>query len=247
MAERPVLLLVHGFPLDGRMWRHQAEALSDQFQVLTPDLDGHGVNATNTPKANMEGIARSLAARLDEAGIDKAHLGGFSMGGYAVFAFLHHFPGRVLSLSLVDTRATADDEAGRRGRDDMAARINADGAKVAAEAMLPKMFTGAVDERVRLEAEHWMLDQPPEALVADLQAMRDRPDSSTILAAIAVPTLVIVGEEDPVTPPAASEAMVAAIPGAKLVRIAGAAHLAPVERPEEVTGALRAFLSGLSG
>jgi 3-oxoadipate enol-lactonase len=246
MAERPALLLVHGFPVDGRMWRHQVEALSDQFQVLAPDLDGHGANATGTPKADMEGIARSLAARLDEAGIDQVHIGGFSMGGYAVFAFLHHFPQRVLSLSLVDTRATADDDAGRRGRDDMAARIRQDGAKVAAEAMLPKMFTATVDARVRDEAEQWMLDQQPEALAADLLAMRDRPDSTTILPGITVPTLVIVGEEDPVTPPAASRAMVEAIPGAKLVTISDAAHLAPVERPEEVTGALRAFLSGLA-
>ncbi|MFN2465370.1 MAG: alpha/beta fold hydrolase [Candidatus Dormibacteria bacterium] len=245
MAERPALLLVHGFPLDSRMWRHQAEALSDSFQVLTPDLPGHGVNATGQPAADVDAMARFLAAQMDDAGVERVHLAGFSMGGYVCFAFMHHFGHRVLSLALVDTRATADTEAGREARGAMAAQLRSDGARAAADAMLPPMFTAAVPEPVRGEAERWMLDQAAETLVADVGAMRDRPDSTTILPGISVPTLVLVGDQDPISPPADAGDMAAAIRGARLVTISDAAHLTPVEQPEQVTGALRAFLTAL--
>ncbi len=168
------------------------------------------------------------------------------MGGYAAFAFLHHFGERVQSLTLVDTRATADDPAGREAREAMAARIRESGATAAAEAMLPRMFTAGVGARTRTEVEQWMLEPPPETLVADAMAMRDRPDSTTILPGIGVPVLVIVGDQDPITPPADAEAMAAAIPGARLVTISNASHLSPVEQPEQVSAAMRDFLSGLA-
>ncbi|MEA2683039.1 MAG: hypothetical protein QOK05_1367 [Chloroflexota bacterium] len=244
MADRPTLLLVHGFPLDSRMWASQVEALSASMEVLAPDLDGHGANASTIARSSVDAIARSLAARLDAAGVDAVHLGGFSMGGYVALAFLRIFPQRVLSLSLVDTRANADNDAGKQGRDAMIARVHAEGAGVAAEAMLPKMFTDAADGAVRETARQWMLAQPAASLAADLAAMRDRPDSTSMLAGIAVPTLVIVGDQDPITPPADSQAMSDAIPGSRLVTITGAAHLSTVEQPEQVNQALGEFLSG---
>lgn len=244
MADQPALLLVHGFPLDSRMWAKQVEALSSSTQVIAPDLDGHGANPSGTARSSVDDIAESLAARLDDAGVDAVHLAGFSMGGYVAFAFLRLFPGRVLSLSLVDTRANPDNDAGKQGRDALAARIRAEGAQVAAEAMLPRMFTEGVDEAVKSACEKWILEQPPASLAADLMAMRDRPDSTPMLGQISVPTLVIVGDQDPITPPADSEAMSAAIPGARLVPITGAAHLSPVEQPGLVNRALGEFLSG---
>jgi pimeloyl-ACP methyl ester carboxylesterase len=242
-SERPVLLLVHGFPLDSRMWKRQADALSGELEVIAPDLDGHGPAPQGLPQESMEGIVRSLAARLDAAGVGAVHVGGLSMGGYIALAFMRLFPERVKSLILIDTKATADTEAGRQGRDELAAKIGEQGALVAAQAMLPKMFTEEVDEKVRKEAEQWMLEQPPSALVADLKAMRDRPDSTPLLPQISVPTLVVVGEQDPITPPAEAEAMAGAIPGARLVTISGASHLAPVERPDAVNQALADFLA----
>ncbi|MGI8610469.1 MAG: alpha/beta fold hydrolase [Candidatus Dormibacteria bacterium] len=246
MAEEPVLLLVHGFPLDSRMWHHQVNGLSG-FRVIAPDLDGHGVSPAGSPAHSVEDMARALAARLDSAAVAQVHLGGFSMGGYAALAFLRLFPDRVLSLALVDTRANADNQAGRQGRDAMIARIREAGSGVAAEAMLPKMFVEGGDQGRRRETEEWMLAQPAEALIADLTAMRERPDSTGMLGAIKVRTLVVVGDQDPITPPDVAEAMAAAIPGARLVTIKGAAHLSPVEQPDQVNSAFRDFLDQLNG
>lgn len=238
----PVLLLVHGFPLDGRMWSAQVNALFDKRKVVAPDLDGHGTAASAPPSDTMDGMARQLARRLDALGVDQADLGGFSMGGYVVFAFLRLFPERVRSLALIDTKAGADTDAGREGRDAMAAKIREEGSKVAAEAMMPKMFTEAAPAEFRAEIERVMLEQPPETLAADLVAMRDRPDSTELLPGIRVPTLIVVGAEDPITPPSEAEAMAAAIPGARLVQVSGASHLSPVERPNDINAALRQHL-----
>lgn len=238
----PVLLLVHGFPLDARMWQGQVDGLGDIRRVLAPDLDGHGAARGRPPSSSVADMARQLARHLDEEGVEAVDLGGLSMGGYVCFAFYRLFPHMVRSLALIDTRAAADSDAGREGRDQMAAEIRDRGSLVAADAMLPKMFTEDAPEAVRLEAQGWMLESPPEALISDLMAMRDRPNSTELLPSIDVPTVVIVGDKDPVTPPAEAEAMAAAIPGARLERIANAAHLAPVERPGDVNRALRAHL-----
>lgn len=244
MAHLPTLLLVHGFPLDSRMWHDQVEALGGSVNVIAPDLAGHGPSPSGTPGSSVDEMAQFLAARLDQAGVEAVHLAGFSMGGYVSLAFLRLFPQRVLSLALVDTRANADNEAGRQGRDAMIDRIRSEGPRAAVEAMLPRLFTDAVETELRATAEGWMLDQPPGTLVADLTAMRDRPDSTPMLGQVSVPALVIVGDQDPITPPADARAMADAIPGARLVTIEGASHLAPVEQPQQVSEALNEFLGG---
>ncbi len=241
-ADTPVLLLVHGFPLDSRMWFAQVEGLSGLRRVMAPDLDGHGGARDRQPSDSIDGLARQLARHMDDAGVDAVDLAGLSMGGYICFAFLRLFPERVRSLVLVDTKATADTEAGRAGRDALAARIREEGAAAAAEVMLPKMLTPGAGEKVREWVHHMMLEQPPEALVADLVAMRDRPDSTPDLAQVRVPTLVVVGDADEVTPPAEAEAMASAIPDARLVAIPGAAHLSPVERADDVNAAIQDHL-----
>ncbi|MHB8507287.1 MAG: alpha/beta fold hydrolase [Candidatus Dormibacteria bacterium] len=245
MAAFPALLLVHGFPLDGRMWRSQVEALSHMRRVLTPDLPGHGIDSSD-PESSMDAMAESLARFLDREGIKQVDLGGFSMGGYVCFAFLRLFPGRVRSLALVDTRSGADTETGRAGRDAMMAAVRDRGAVAPAESMLPGMFTAEVDALVLAETGGWMVETSREALVADLAAMRDRVDSTPDLPGITVPTLVVVGDQDPITPVAESEAMAAAIPGARLVVVPGAAHLSPVQRPDAVSAALRQHLEAVA-
>ena len=238
------VLLVHGFPLDHRMWQHQVEGLSHLRPVMAPDLDGHGAARDRKPSETMDDLARQLAQHMDDAGIDAVNLGGFSMGGYICFAFFRMFPERIRSLMLIDTKAAADTEDGRKGRDALAARIHEEGAKAAADAMLPKMLTPAAGEKVQGVVHRMMLEQPPESLVADLMAMRDRPDSTSDLPRIQVPTLVLVGEADEVTPVAEAEKVASAIPDARLVTIPQAAHLSPVERSAEVNAAIQGFLAG---
>jgi pimeloyl-ACP methyl ester carboxylesterase len=225
------------------MWRSQVEGLADVRRVLAPDLDGHGAAAGRPAADTMDAVAGQLLAALDDAGVEVADLAGFSMGGYACFAFWRLHPERVRSLVLVDTRSVADTDAGRDGRDALAARIRQDGARAAVDAMMPKMFTVNAPEHIRGVAEEMMLAQPPASLVADVMAMKGRPDSTADLGGIDVPVLVIAGDADEIAPPAEGAAMAEALPRGRLVTVAGAAHLAPMERAAEVTEAIRNHLA----
>ena len=226
------------------MWREQVSALSDIRRVIAPDLNGHGENPAGEPKRSMDEIARSLAEGLDNEGVSSVDLAGFSMGGYAALTFCRLFPDRVNSLALVDSRTATDSDAGRAGRDQMIADIERRGSIAAAEAMLPKMFTDAVEPELRDEVEGWMRQQPPAALVADLQAMRDRPDSGPTVARLSVPLLVVAGLQDPIIPVAEAEAIAETAVSGRLVVVDGASHLSPLEQPQLVNDALRKHLEG---
>jgi pimeloyl-ACP methyl ester carboxylesterase len=149
----------------------------------------------------------------------------------------------------VDTRASADDDAGKAKRDETIAAVRANGVQPLVESMPAKLLSpeslgrGDLVERVRRIISR----QKPETIEADLAAMRDRPDSSRFLPEIAIPTLVVVGERDALTPPADSEAIAAAIPNAKLVTVPGAGHLTPMERPKAVAEALGEFFAASLG
>jgi pimeloyl-ACP methyl ester carboxylesterase len=226
------------------MWREQVNGLSDIRRVIAPDLDGHGENPTGDAKRSMDEIARSLAESLDAEGLSNVDLAGFSMGGYAALAFCRLFPDRVNSLALVDSRTAADSDAGREGRDRMIADIEQRGSAAAAEAMLPKMFTDDVAPGLHDEVEAWMRRQPPSALIADLLAMRDRPDSALTVARLSVPLLVVAGLQDPIIPVAEAEAIAETAVYGRLVVVDGAAHLAPLQQPQLVNDALRKHLGG---
>lgn len=218
--------------------------LGDLRRVLAPDLPGHGRNADREPARSMDAIAEALAMGLDDEGVETVDLVGFSMGGYVAFALCRLYPARVTSLTLLASRASPDTDAGRQGRDQMAAEIERRGADAAVDAMLPKMFTDAAPSTMRDEVGEWMRAQPPTALVADLMAMRDRPDSGRTLAELEVPVLVVAGEQDPIIPLSEAEAMAAAARDGRLVVVGNAAHLVPVEQPAAVNQALREHLTG---
>jgi pimeloyl-ACP methyl ester carboxylesterase len=226
------------------MWRAEVAEFGDLRQVLAPDLPGHGGSADREPAHSMDAIAEGLAVWLDAEGVEMVDLGGFSMGGYVAFAFCRLYPARVRSLILVATRTAPDTDAGRQGRDQMAAEIERRGSLAAREAMLPKMLTDTAIAAMRDEVGEWMLAQPPPALVADLTAMRDRPDSSQTLAALDVPVLVVAGEKDPIIPLIEAESMAAAARDGRLVVVENAAHLVPVEQPAVLNQALRQHLEG---
>ncbi len=237
----PTVILVHGYPLDGGMWSGVARILSTQFRVVKPDLPGRPENPLPA-EGTMDSYADFLAA-LVEASPAPVGLAGFSMGGYAALAMLKKHPGAIGAIALVDSRAGADDPAGRAKRDEAIAAIRAQGAEAAAAAMLPNLLSEAartradVVERVR----RTILRQKPETLESDLQAMRDREDQTGFLSGIRIPALVIAGELDVVTPPGPAREMAAAIPGARFVEIPGAGHASPIERPKAVAAALGEF------
>ncbi len=239
----PPVLFVHGYPLDRALWAAQLEGLH-RHRLLAPDLRGFGDSATSNPPAlSIDQHADDLANFLDRLEIGRAVVVGLSMGGYVALAMAERHRDRLAGLVLVDTRAGADDAAGRAGRDATIATINGGGGRDVVRGLAPRLFTADTPASVRDPVVARMEAIPPEGLVAALGAMRDRPDRSDLLPTLAgLPTLVLVGSDDRITPPAEARAMAGAIPGAELVVVEGAGHLTPVERPEAVNDALQRFL-----
>ena len=242
-----VLLLVHGFPLDRRLWAAQAGALATMTRVITPDLRGHGKSEIVPGPFTMDQHADDLAALLDHLKIRRAVVAGLSMGGYVAFAFWRRHPERVQGLILADTRAEPDSAAAQAGRDAAMVRVQQTGAAAYADEMLPRLLAPASQADVKIvgAARKMMAEQPVEGIVGALGGLRDRADSRATLPTITVPTLVIAGDADVITPPADAQAMAAAIPGARLAVIPRAGHLSPLENPRAFNAAVRAFLRGL--
>jgi len=243
LGQGPAVVLVHGFPLDGAMWSGVARTLSSRFRVLKPDLPGRGENPA-PPDGTIDGYADFLQAVLAEIPAP-AGLAGFSMGGYVSLALMKRGPASVRALALVDTRAGADDEAGKAGREAAIAAVRAGGAAAIAEGTIAKLLAPGSAQNASLveRLQRIILRQKPETLESDLTVMRDRPDSAGFLPGIAVPTIVLAGDQDVLTPPAENQAMAAAIPGARFVSIPASGHLTPMERPGAVAAALSEFFA----
>ena len=243
LGQGPAVVLVHGFPLDGAMWSGVARTLSSRFRVLKPDLPGRGENPAPAD-GTIDGYADFLHAVLGEIP-PPAGIAGFSMGGYVSLALMKRGPASVRALALVDTRAGADDEAGKARRDEAIAAVRAGGAAAIADGMIAKLLAPGSAQNASLveRLKRIILRQKPETLESDLTVMRDRPDSTGSLPQIAVPTITLAGDQDVLTPPAESEAMAAAIPGARFVSIPASGHLTPMERPGAVAAALSEFFA----
>ncbi len=193
----------------------------------------------------MERIADDGAALLDLLGIEKAVVGGCSMGGYAAFAFVRRHPQRLAGLVLQDTRAGADTTEAKANRAALAAKVLAEGTPAAVEALLPKLV-GETSHRERgdlvARVRQRILAASPQGIANALHGLARRADSRETLPTIAVPALVLVGAEDVLTPPVEAATMAAAISRARLDVIPKAGHLANLENPAAVSAALLAFL-----
>jgi 3-oxoadipate enol-lactonase len=246
LGSGPALVLVHGFPLDGAMWSGVARILSSRFRVVKPDLPGRG--NTEVPASGIGEYADFVRAVIDAAG-GPVGLAGFSFGGYIALELLSRDVSNVGALALVDTRASADDDAGRARRDETIESVRANGVAPLVDSMPGKLLAPEFLTRgdLRERVQRIISRQHPETVEADLAAMRDRSDRTALLPGLSIPTLVVVGDRDALTPPADSEAMAAAIPGARLVTIPGAGHLTPMERPKAVSEALGEFFSATLG
>lgn len=243
LGEGTPILWIHGFPLASTMYEPQL-AIRGVRHVM-PDLPGFGQSRPQGDEVSMDGYARLCIEILDQRGIDRAVIAGFSMGGYIAFGVARLAPQRMRGLILIDTRETADTEEARKGRYESIEKVKKDGIDSIVEAMLPKMLTPDAPPEMRDRVREIMSSSSPEGVIAALRAMATRPDSTPQLAKIVVPALILVGEEDKITPPTDAERMAAAISGARLVRVEGAAHLANYEKAAEVNRAVGAFVSGV--
>lgn len=234
------ILWIHGFPLSPDVFEKQL-AIENALHLM-PSLPGFGDSAPPDGPMSIDDYAARMLSELDRKGIDKAVFAGLSMGGYICFAALRLAPERVERLILIDTRETADDDQGRQNRHATIEKVRAGGTAPVVEAMLPKMLTRGAPEEMRERVRSIMASASPAGTIAALEAMALRPDASPQLASIRVPVLIVVGEEDTITPPADAGRMAAAIPGARLERIPSAAHLSNYEQPQRFNAAVREFL-----
>jgi len=242
----PVILL-HAFPLSSELWQPQMAAVPDGFRFIAPDLPGFGASPGFDEDPSIEHIANAVAGMLEHLGLRQpVILGGLSMGGYAALAFARLFPEWLRALILADTRAEADTPEGKQGRDKMIALAESEGAPAVVEQMLPKLL-GETTQRERADVADTVrgiaAKQSATAIANALRALRDRPAALDLLPQIQVPALVVVGDEDTLTPPDMARTLASNIPNAKLEIIPRAGHLSNIEQPEEFNRALRDFLS----
>ncbi|QEL14442.1 alpha/beta fold hydrolase [Limnoglobus roseus] len=239
----PVVLL-HAFPFSSEMWRPQM-TLTNAFRLITPDLPGFGQSPLRDD-LTTETMADAVAELLGELKLtEPIVLGGCSMGGYVALAFARKYPQRLRGLLLNDTKADPDDDAAKAGRNKMIDAAATLTAATVIDGLLPKQLSdttrqnrpAVVDEARRIGAT-----QPIAGIVAAQKAMRDRPDSRPVLGQIRVPTLIVVGEHDPITPPALAKGMAAAIAGSQLEVIPTAAHLPNLETASEFNAIVRSWL-----
>ncbi|MGQ0703138.1 MAG: alpha/beta fold hydrolase [Gemmatimonadales bacterium] len=241
----PPILFIHGFPLDHTIWDHQLDTLTG-FHRIAPDLRGMGRSEAPDLGYSMSTYAEDLIGVLDAVGEARVVVCGLSLGGYVAFELLRRWRERVSGLILMDTRPEADNAEGRRARETLIGKVREQGAIAAAEAMLPRFFTPEVSPEIIERVRTMILSTPVAGLVGALSAMRERPDSTPLLPTLSgIPTLVLVGAEDAVTPPPIAQAMAAAIPGARLMEIPGAGHLPGIEQPVPTSRAILKFLQGL--
>jgi pimeloyl-ACP methyl ester carboxylesterase len=236
------LVLVHAFPVDASMWDEQVAALGNEVeQMVAPNLPGFGGTPGVGDVMRMEAAADHVVAEMDRAGIDRAAVVGVSMGGYVAFAMWARNRDRFAALGLADSRAEPDDDAGRERRRQVAEKARTEGSGAIAESPPPLLSEGA-DPALWDRVREMIRRQPGESIAAASLGLGERADARPLLAGIDVPTTVIVGSADTLTPPPMSEAMAEAIPGAELVVLDGAGHLSNLEDPQGFTDAARSLL-----
>lgn len=246
----PAVLFFHAFPLNLSMWDAQAAALEATHTVVRFDARGFGQSPPGDRLLTMERIADDGARLLDHLNLGRALVCGCSMGGYAALAMVRRHPERQSGLVLQDTRAQADTPEGRKNRALLAEKVLKEGAAAAAEAFLPKLL-GATTHEARPQLVAWVretiLATRPRGIADALLGLAARADSTPTLREIRVPTLVVCGAEDVLTPPSDSEAMAAAIAGARLAVVPKAGHLANLENPDAFDAILRDFVASVPG
>jgi len=245
------LLLLHAFPLDHAMWQRQMP-LADHLRLIVPDQRGFGGSGDSLPES-IEQLAADAVALLDALHVaGPAVLCGVSMGGYVAQHVATRHPERVAALVLVDTKLEADTPEARAGRADLAAKVGRLGQGILADAMIPRLLAASSEARAlpgRVEAEailrRSIMAQPVTTIQAALSALGSRPDMTEAMRQADMPTLLVVGAEDVITPPSCLEAAEGIIPKAKLLEVPLAGHLVPLEQPDVFNRAVLEFLREL--
>lgn len=231
MPKTPLALLP-GLILDDALWTHQLEHLADLAEMRVADF---------TTQDSVAEMARSVLEAMPE---ERFALAGLSMGGYVAMEVYRQAPQRIERLALLDTRASPDSPDEIERRRSLMKMARAGTFKGVTDRLLPLFIhEDRLDDRPLVDSIQTMSKRVGrEAFLRQQHALLTRIDSRPLLGRIEVPTLVLCGRQDRLTPLALHQAMAKDIPNAELVIIEDCGHLAPMERPEETTAALRAWL-----
>lgn len=242
-----VIVLVHAFPVGVRLLEPQIEAFPG-WRVIAPALPGFD-GSDLLDDTSIDRHALHVLALLDALGIDRAVFGGVSLGGHLTFAVLRQAAARVSGVVLADTRSAADSPEALAGRRQLLQTAEQSGASAVADQMVPKLLGQTTQQRrpeVVARVRQMIESQTAKGIADAIRVLMSRPDSTPLLGGIRVPALVVVGEEDALTPPAEMEQMAAAIPRATFARIAGSGHLANLENAQAFNVAVSEFLRDLN-
>jgi pimeloyl-ACP methyl ester carboxylesterase len=242
---RGTLVLLHAFPLNARMWEPQLTLAAHGWHVIAPHVRGVDSGDADPPTVSMDDYTADLIDLMDALHVDEAVIGGLSMGGYLALSLVRRAPNYIRALVLADTRSQADTPEGLDGRRRMLKLVEEKGPAAVADEMIPKLL-GAhtrttrpdIEERVRA----LILANSTASIAGAVRALMTRADSTPLLASIRVPTLIVVGEEDTLTPPSSAEDMHSRIRSSEIAHIAEAGHLASLEQPDAFNSVLARFL-----
>jgi 3-oxoadipate enol-lactonase len=227
------------------MWASQVQVLQDSYRLVTYDVRGHGLSDVGDGQYMLEFFVEDLIGLLDALKIERAVLCGISMGGYIALRAIERYPGRVRGLVLCDTRCEADSNEAKLKRAAAIKTVKEKGVPAYAEGFLKNAFAAesfqARPQAVEL-ARRIIASTSPLGICGALLALASRTDTTSALAAIGVPTLVLVGEKDVITPLSAAQTLQQGIAHAELHIVPGAGHLSNLENPDFFNDRLRSFL-----
>lgn len=245
----PSVIFVHGFPFNKKMWKAQAEALNDKYHVVTYDIRGHGQSEEGTDNFSIDLFVRDLMGLMDHLKIDKTILCGLSLGGYIALNAIAKFPNRFKALVLSDTQCIADTPEAREKRTKAIEVIQNGGLEKYADDSVRNLFApGSFISRCReiADVRQMILTTSETSLCKTLLALAQRNETCGTLIDIKVPVLVMVGNEDKITPPSAAQYLSDNIDGSTLRTIENAGHMSNLENPEKFNNELLMFLATVS-
>ncbi|MHB1685906.1 MAG: alpha/beta fold hydrolase [Ignavibacteriaceae bacterium] len=238
------IIFVHGFPYDHEMWNNQVTELSGKYFCVTYDIRGLGASPAGDGQYTMESFTDDLENIIAELNLNKPALCGLSMGGYISLRAVERMEEKFSALILCDTKSEADTNEGKLKRAEGVKKINTEGIETFVKVTVPNTFTGESIKNSNRYQEilKRSLHSNPVGVKGCLLAMAGRTDTTSYLPKIKIPTLVICGEKDRLSPPESMKAMTDKINGAEFMLVPNAAHMSPVENPEVVNKAISYFL-----
>lgn len=245
----PVLLFIHGFPFNKSMWKNQVAAFSNSHRVVAYDVRGHGNSEPGADNFSIELFVHDLNFVMDALDIETATLCGLSMGGYIALKAVINYPERFHALVLCDTNCTADTPEVKEKRLNAIESIKQNGVEGFADGLIENLLasqTLVTKNEVVAAVREMIVSTSPDSLFQTLIAFTKRFETCGKLPEIKIPTLIIVGKEDIITPPEAAQFMQEQIPGSSLSIIEHAGHLSNLENPDRFNDELKGFLASIT-